>query len=254
MRISLLILTVLLAAGGVAGSVLFNELKQDYQDRGGVELTAGHEPFPVALAAGTVAGKNVPNSDIDIYLFLFRKEFGKYPGDLFGLAGLKRVVFCRELSLNGQARAALGDTENGTLYIDVRSGTYSETYRRKVIHHEFYHLIDAASRDNPGDADWVAMNPPNFSYGSEGAGGPGDNKSAQITNPVPGFVNAYSLLALVEDKAEIFANLMVNDLKVRLLLKKDGILQAKVKRLKEDLQGLDPKLDEAFWTKVAKQF
>jgi hypothetical protein len=254
MRLPLLILSILLATGGVAGSVLFNELKQDYQDRGGVELTSGHEPFPVALSAGTVTGKNVPNSDIDIYLFLFRKEFGKYPGDLFGLAGLKRVVFCRELGLNGQARAALADPEDGTLYLDVRSATYAETYRRKVIHHEFYHLIDAASRDNPGDADWVALNPKGFAYGSEGAVIPGDNKGAQITHPAAGFVNAYAMTALVEDKAEIFANLMVNDLKVRLLLKQDTVLQAKVTRLKVTLQVFYPKLDEAFWTKVAKQF
>jgi hypothetical protein len=219
-----------------------------------VELTAGQETFPVALAAGSVTGKNVPNSDIDIYLFLFRKEFGKYPGDLFTLAGLKRVVFCRELSLNGQPRAALGDTENGTLYIDVRSATYAEAYRRKVIHHELYHLIDAASRDNPGDAEWVALNPKGFSYGSEGAGTPGDNKASHITHPSPGFVNAFSMSALVEDKAELFANLMVNDLKVRLLLKQDSVLQAKVTRLKTTLHEFYPKLDEAFWTKVAKQF
>jgi hypothetical protein len=254
MRLPLFILSLLFTTGGVAGSVLFKELKQDYQDRGGVELTAGHEPFPVALSAGSLTGKNVPNSDIDIYLFLFRKEFGKYPGDLFGLAGLKRVVFCRELGLNGQARAAFGDIENGTLYIDVRSATYAETYRRKVIHHEFYHLIDAASRDKPGDADWVALNPDGFKYGAEGAATPGDNKGAQITHPVPGFVNAFALVALVEDKAEIFANLMVNDLKVRLLLKQDAILQAKVTRLKVSLHEFCPKLDEAFWTKVAKQF
>ncbi|MEI6106426.1 MAG: putative zinc-binding metallopeptidase [Opitutae bacterium] len=254
MRISLLILTVLLAAGGASGSALFDELKQDYQDRGGVELATGHEPFPVALAAGSITGKNVPNSDIDIYLFLFRKEFGKYPGDLFGLAGLKRVVFCRELGLSGQARAAIGDSETGTLYLDVRSAVYSESYRRKTIHHEFYHLIDTASRDTPGDADWVALNPKGFVYGSATPITPGDNKGAQLTHPAPGFVTGYAMTALAEDKAEIFANLMVNDLKLRLLLKQDEFLQTKVARLKKTLQEFCPKADAAFWANVAKQF
>jgi len=249
-----LVIAFFLAAAWLRGSVLYDQLKQEYQGKGGVELVAGSEPFPVTLGAGVVAGKNVPKSDIDIYLYLFRKEFGKYPAELISLTGLKRVVFCRELSINGQARAAVPDGENNTLYLDVRSGIYSETYRRKIIHHAFYRLLDEASHDGPGDADWVALNSPGFHYGSEGPVAEGDNKASLISHPAPGFLNSWAMSAVEEDKAEIFANLMVNDLKTRLLLKDDEILRAKVRRLKDTLALFCRPCGEDFWARVVKQF
>lgn len=245
---------IFLAATLARGSVLFDQLKLEYHGKGEVELVAGSEPFPVTLAAGLVAGKNVPKSDIDIYLYLFRKELGKYPAELFPLVGLKRVVFCRELSLAGQARAAFADGETGTLYLDVRSGVYSETYRRKIIHHELYRFIDQASRDTPGDPDWVVLNPEGFHYGASGAAVPGDNKGSLVTHPTAGFIDTNALASVIDDKAETFANLMVNDLKLRLLLKQDDILRTKVQRLKDGLAGFCKPCDEAFWTRVAKQF
>ena len=254
MRLLWFVAFFVLPVAGLRGSVLFDQLKEEYSRKGGVELAAGTESFPVTLAKGVVAGKNVPKSDIDIYLYLFRKEFGKYPAELITLTGLKRVVFCRELSLNGQPRAALPDGENNTLYLDVRSGIYSETYRRKVIHHGFYRLLDLASHDGTGDADWVALNAPDFHYGSAGAVAEGDNKSSLVSHPAPGFLNSWSMSAVEADKAEIFANLMVNDLKTRLLVKQDEILRAKVQRLKDMLALFCRPCGEAFWANVAKQF
>lgn len=63
----------------------------------------------------------------------------------------------------------------------------------------------------------MALNPGGFSYGVRGAVTPGDNKSAQITNSAADFVNAYAITSRVADQAEGLANLLVNDLKVRLL-------------------------------------
>lgn len=246
--------TLFLIAVTARGSVLFDQLQQEYHAKGEIELVAGSAEFPVAVVAGQIAGKNVPKSDIDIYLYLFRKELGKYPAELLPLVGLKRVVFCRELSVGGQVRAAFADGENATLYLDVRSAVYSETYRRKVIHHEFYHFIDQASRSTPGDPDWVALNPEGFLYGSAGAAVQGDNKGSLITHPTAGFLDTNALASVVDDKAEIFANLMVNDLKARLLLKQDDLLRTKVQRLKDTLGQFCKQCDEAFWTRVAKQF
>ncbi len=52
------------------------------------------------------------------------------------------VVRARELTFAGQRRNAIPDFEHDTLYLDVSRGAYSKSYFRKVIHHEFFHIID----------------------------------------------------------------------------------------------------------------
>ena len=45
---------------------------------------------------------------------------------------------------------------------------------------------------------------------------------------------------------------MTNNLTMRFTLQKDPYLATKVRLLKEELQQLCPKVDEAFWTGVTK--
>ena len=254
MRLLLVALAMLVAAAGASASALFNQLAKEYQDHGGVALVAGDAAFPVKLEAGVIAAKNVLPGDIDLYLYLFRKEFGKYPATLFPLVGLKRVVFCRDLTFKGAARAAVADSEHGALYLDVRSGVYSSAYRHKVVHREFFQLIAAASRDGSGDAGWVALNPAGTLYGRGKPVAPGDNAGAVITHPTAGFINAIAQTSVDEDKAQIFANLMVNDLKTRLLLRQDTVLVAKIQLLKEQLRQFCKEADASFWQRVEQDF
>jgi hypothetical protein len=254
MRTLLLFLLFALMVTGGRAAVPFDELAQEYRAHGGVELVADGAVFPVKLPAGPLTARNVARVDLDLYLLLFRKEFGKYPAELFPLAGLKRIVFCRELAFKGQMRTAVADPDNGVLYLDVRSGVFPPSYRRKMIHREFYRLIDNASRDGSGDAGWVALNPPGTLYGSGKVYPPGDNPGSVISHPTAGFLNVNSLSSVEEDKAEIFANLMVNDLKTRLLLRQDDVLVAKIQLLKQSLQQFCGKADAMFWTRVGKDF
>jgi len=248
-------LTLALALGAVLpvhGSQLFEQLKAEYLAKEGVELVAGDETFPVTITGGQIAGKNVFSSEIDLYLYVFRKELGKYPKELFALIQLKRVVFCRELAVDTQPRAAVADWEHNTLYVEVRNGIYADSHRRKMIHHELFHLLDFADDGVLGrDPDWVALNPPEVFYG---AGGEQklDEKSTAITHPSPGFVSKYALASVAEDKAEVFANLMVYDVKIQLLLKQDSILAGKVQLLKQELLAFCPQVDEPFWVRAAK--
>ncbi len=240
-----------LAAGLAArGSPLFDQLKAEYQAKGAVELVAGDETFPVASSAGQITGKNALSSEIDLCLYLFRKEIGKYPKEIFPLMQLKRVVFCRELAVDSQPRAAVADWDHGTLYVEIHSGIYADNHRRKMIHHEIYHLIDFADDGVLGrDPDWVALNPPDFFYGGDTKL---DQKTTAATHPSPGFISTYARLNVAEDKAETFASLMVYDVKVQLLFKQESVLGGKVQQLKQELAIFCPQLDAAFWVQAAK--
>lgn len=232
------------------GSQLFEQLRQEYQAKAGVELVAGEETFPVASSAGQITGKNVLSSEIDLYLYLFRKEFRKYPKEFLALIQLKRVVFCRDLAVDTQPRAAVADWDHGTLYVEVRSGLYADAHRRKMIHHELFHLEDFADDGVLGrDPEWVALNPPDFYYGGELKL---DQKSTSPSHPSPGFFSPYARVSVAEDKAETFAHLMVYDVKVTLLLKQDSVLGQKVQQLKQELATFCPQMDAPFWVKAAK--
>lgn len=134
-----------------------------------IEIVTADTRFPVKTTHGTIDGKNADRKKLQDYISLFAPEFALYPPDLVQQSQLKRVVLCSELSFAGQRRNAIPDYEHDTLYLDVSRGTYSKTYLRKVIHHEFFHIIDY--RDDGSvykDERWASLNPAKFTYGSGG--------------------------------------------------------------------------------------
>jgi hypothetical protein len=68
---------------------------------------------------------------------------------------------------------------------------------------------------------------------------------------VAGILSDYAMKALPEDRAELFAALMTNNLTLRLVVQRDGFLAGKVKLLKEELLHFCPAVDDAFWTRTA---
>ena len=109
------------------------------------------------------------------------------------------MVLCKELSFAGQRRNAIPDCEHETLYLDVSRGSYSKTYLRGVIHHEFFHIIDF--RDDGSvyqDKRWKALNPEKFRYGSGGRTVQDLAKTSVLTDKYPGFLNHYSTTGVEE--------------------------------------------------------
>src|SRR5262249_29172865 len=98
--------------------------------------------FPVKTTHGTINGKDAGKKELQEYAGLFASEFALYPTELVRRSRLKRIVLCRGLSFAGQRRSAIPDYEHDVLYLDVSRGTDNKTYLRKVIHHEFFHIVD----------------------------------------------------------------------------------------------------------------
>ncbi len=200
--------------------------------------------------SGAINAKPPAAEPLARYALLLRQEFGLYPKSLIKRLRLKRVVLCERLAYEKQLRAAIPDFEGRTLYLDVSRGRHSESYQRLVIHHEFYHLIDYVDDGSVyRDRAWSGLNDPGFRYGAGGAASQNDPTQSQYISR-SGFLTRYSLTGVEEDKAEIFAHLMVNPSAVRQRLDKDVVLSRKVNRLTATLFALDKNLNKKWWTAI----
>ncbi|HAD58245.1 MAG TPA: hypothetical protein DCG12_03225 [Planctomycetaceae bacterium] len=71
-----------------------------------------------------------------------------------------------------------------------------------------------------------------------------------MTTNYPGFLNHYSTTAVEEDKAEVFAHLVVNAEYCRQRAAKDKVLSAKFDRMKLSLNKWCSALDTSFWQRA----
>ena len=237
-----------------AGSALLEQMRAQYRQDFGVELVADGETFPVAESGGAIDAQNAGEKNADMVLYFLRKEFAKYPAEAIRASGLQRIVFCRGLKVRGTRVAGVALEKNHTIYMDATTEVGDEAHRRRTLHHEFFHNLDYAmypGQDIMKNDAWVSAGAPGAVYGGAGNPQPVPNWAS---HPAPGFVSNYSQKAVPEDRAELFAAIMTNNLTVRLLLQKDAYLAAKLKVLKGELQAFCPQLDDTFWTRTAKNF
>jgi hypothetical protein len=67
---------------------------------------------------------------------------------------------------------------------------------------------------------------------------------------VPGFLNAYSISGLEEDKAEIFAYMVVARQYMEERAMRDAIVEKKMQKMEEGLQAFCPQLHDQFWDRA----
>jgi hypothetical protein len=216
-----------------------------------IEILTSGMTLPVKNAYGLIERKPAERKELENYIGLFAPEFTLYPESLAKKSQLKRIVICNELSFGGQRRNAIPDFEHDTLYLDASRGSDSPTYLRKVMHHEFFHIVDWLDDGKLyQDERWSSLNPSGFKYGSGGINAQNLYFSGILTDKFPGFLNYYSTTGVEEDKAELFANLIVDPAYVELRIKTDAVLGAKVKMMRELLHSFCPDLNDEFWKKV----
>jgi hypothetical protein len=229
----------------VAGTVA--KLEQAYD----IEIVHRSPTFPVRTSHGNIHGVAASDEAVANYAKLFATEFSLYPPELVRKTGLKRVVFCAELDFAGQRRTAIPDFEHSTLYLDIERSASDRVYVLKVLHHEYYHIIDYADdRLVYEDREWAALNATEFRYGTGGRSVQDQSDTSVLTDRYPGFLNHYSTTGVEEDKAELFANLMVDPEYVVRRMELDPVLTSKVHRLKGTLEQYCDRVDATFWERV----
>jgi hypothetical protein len=218
-----------------------------------IEIVHQAPSFPAKTAWGPITGAKATSKHLEGYAKIFAREFSLLPPSLIAKAKLKRVVLCEDLAFAGQPRNAVPDWEHDDLYLDVSRGAYAPRYLAAVIHHEFFHIVDF--RDDGlvyRDDAWSALNPAGFKYGSGGKNWQSDKSTTAFTTKHPGFLTHYSTTGVEEDKAELYAHMIVNFAYVDGRAKTDPVLRTKVTRMKALLFSFCPDMNDEFWKKVEK--
>lgn len=218
-----------------------------------LEIVSESPGFPHSTSWGPIDGQSAAFTDLQRYEPLFCQEFSLYPKSLVQKTKLRRIVICHELKFSGQRRYAIPDFEHDTLYLDVGTNEQPALYLRKVIHHEFFHIIDY--RDDGllyEDERWKALNRPDFMYGKGGSSALGDPTTGELTPEYAGFLTHYSTTGVEEDKAEVFAHLIVNAAVVADRAGRDEVLAEKVIQMKSVVQAFCPAANPVFWMRAGE--
>jgi hypothetical protein len=160
------------------------------------------------------------------------RSFAVYPAAVLAAANVEQVAMCSEIvhsksDTNEIERpAGLADVHGKKLLFSVKSflGEYrsgSEWTVADITHHEMFHHLEFAQMraEMYDDAEWNLHNPLGFAYLAS-------NKDKSRGE---GFVNAYAMTHVVEDKASVFEMLMAHSEELCELAKTDETIKIKTK-------------------------
>lgn len=161
---------------------------------------------------------SLKENDLDFYLPIFFQEFSLYPVSLISKSKLKTIYLCNSLNFitdqYTQYRAAVPDFHKDYMAMIYCCKEVSLKYIRNVIHHEFFHFLDYVEDGKIYDKDpiWESYNPADFEYGR---GGAYEREWKPLENNKKEFLNFYSTTGIEEDKAEIYAFMMLGCNKIQ---------------------------------------
>lgn len=191
---------------------------------------------------------------LDAHIEMFLDEFSKYPLDFVAVSKLRKVAFVEQLVNDGIHVAANPYAAAEILLLDV-SFMSDQWYPRYVLHHEFFHMLEEEWNGSFyfKDPKWAAFNEPGFTYGSGGKSAYGSGRDVtSFKHSRRGFINEYSTYGMEEDRADLWAAMMVPEIwkMVAPFVESDSILLAKTKYLRELARSKCSSMDEAFWKAV----
>ena len=186
-------------------------------------------------------------------IYLIKKEIDVYPIEFINNSGLKFIMICEELTLNGNKVTGVApghyDQSPGVFYIsakelkDAKNNPRVKSMLKHVFHHEFYHIIDAQLTNVIIDNQWEKINKNKYSK-VEISG------DLNLDNSINGFITQYARNNQNEDKAELFAMLITKNSEVKKLLNDDKVLFDKTKLLISRLRSISPSINKNFWDKL----
>lgn len=160
-------------------------------------------------------------------------------------SGLKQVVICRNLKLNGMVCA-------GVAYGDCMYLAQGAT--AKTVFHEIFHIFDPKRKNK----EWTKLNNSQFCYwGINYPDRPqSEDKKREMANYyktvgykfAADFVSNYAQTSEVEDRAETFAVMLAEGEKFKLRVQKSRVLYHKMHFI-ISMTGRKYKLGRTFWQK-----
>ena len=170
------------------------------------------------------------------FLEILKTELKKYPPDFFKKFSQPTIILVKKYFYEEKPAEGLCTFAGNVIFFDFFRSRRNDRNQEHSIHHEIFHMIEVQMKKENAvfDAVWQQFNSPNFEYGKPVARQGNVNALNYFAPSDPGFVTEYAMTSPAEDKAEVFACLMV-DSQRRLIeqwTKKDEILQKKVDYIK----------------------
>ncbi len=189
------------------------------------------------------------------YVKIFYEELLKYPKTFFIDKDIRSIVFVKKLFFNAKPAEGLFSYNDKRIFFDFLRNGGNVLSKRHSIHHEFYHMMDVMQ---PGWRNplWDTFNEPEFVYGEESLRNieQGRGKTYKIFRERQGFITPYSMKSAEEDKAEIYACLMIQSQNhiLNRWIKEDPILRKKTEYIKSRIQEFCPYMNEQYWDNLSK--
>ncbi len=247
------------------------EAGRDFEARYGVPVFVGGIPESLWPQTRYAPARREDVPKLLAFLRILDEEWRRYPKGFFRRSGLRGVVLVRRLFHRDLALNGLYDVRRHVMAFDLFRRFHNERALRHGIHHEIFHMIEALScHAHPrgvaplhtpgvcrglGDGEWEALNTPGFRYERRRFRTPPKDRPNRFSEVQAGFATPYGTWSVQEDKAEIFACLMVPS-QHRLLLqwaRKDGILEKKIRAVEREVSTIVPEMDAAFWDRLRNE-
>ena len=213
-------------------------------------------PYRYNYDWGGGSAEDPAEADVARVAAFIARELRQYPDGFLRRAEVNGIVLVRDLFVreDGGARGAAAFIFEDRLFLDVplaaraiQAGT-----RVRFIHHLIWHRLDERAGTMWQDPEWEALNPPSFEYGVYSRGGVHETRagSGSLSTDYPGFLNLYSTGNLPDDKAEVYAYMMVIHSWLSERTQQDEYLRGKVAVIKTRLAALDRNFNEDFWNLI----
>jgi hypothetical protein len=235
----------------------FSSRLQALGARHGIRISWQGGPFRYEADWGWGEARQASDWEIGMFTPVLIDEIDLYPRTFLRERGIESIVLARDLWLQeeGVAQNVAGYIFEDRVILMSVSYDYKVNNRdkqRRYLHHLIWHQVDAQAGTMWKDPEWEMLNPPGFRYGVHTKGGIHDrsSESGLISAQYPGFVNRYSTGYLPDDKADVFAYLMVAHHWMEERAREDEFLRRKIQLIKKRLAALDPELDTRFWGRI----
>jgi hypothetical protein len=194
---------------------------------------------------------------LKVYSVMLIEELSKWPTDI--ISGFSDHTLYLVGSSAVQGPNGIAGQVAGVYYqgygIVYNVGFNNSDYQRRIVQHEFFHLLDFQTRGTAKALDqttWESYNPSGFTYANYSGSTcyEGNTSCSTGFETGNGFITSYAEEAYVEDVAETGAALMteIGDQALEPLLSTDTVLANKVTLLKSFLAGLDPTITGSYVT------
>lgn len=192
----------------------------------------------------TIKGNPVTGDELNKELQRFFECLEYLPENFVRRSGINKVVILDELTHND---VSAGGIATGNLMI-LKHG-----FNKRTFFHELFHIFDDTSTTNP---KWCRMNPKGFVYkGSAFREADLTKKQAKkvekdswLNKMMPHFVGEYAMSFEQEDRAEVFAALIVEGRDFKKRTAKSHVMKKKMEYI-IDITDSKSLLGRDFWRK-----